>query len=82
MALLWGGRFSGEIDPIMARFNASLPFDWRLWQADITGSKAWARALARAGVLDDEESKRIVAGLEDLRAGHRGQPGVSLCLSA
>ena len=30
MTHLWGGRFSGQNDPLMARFNASLPFDWRL----------------------------------------------------
>ena len=47
MSPLWGGRFTGETDPIMTRFNASLPFDWRLWDADIRGSIAWARAIAR-----------------------------------
>ena len=40
MSPLWGGRFTGANDPLMARFNASLPFDWRLWDADITGSIA------------------------------------------
>ena len=33
----------------MVRFNASLPFDWRLWDADITGSVAWARAIGAPG---------------------------------
>ncbi len=47
MTQLWGGRFSGQNDPLMARFNASLPFDWRLWNADITGSIAWARDQGR-----------------------------------
>ena len=31
MTQLWGGRFTGQMDAFMARFNASLPFDWRLW---------------------------------------------------
>src|SRR5438876_557760 len=35
---------------------------------DITGSIAWARALARAGVLTDEERDRIVEGLGAVRA--------------
>ena len=67
MCALWGGRFSGQTDPLMARFNASLAFDWRLWDADITGSVAWARALCRAGLLTEAERDQIVAGLEALR---------------
>ena len=56
MSPLWGGRFTGQTDPLMARFNASLPFDWRLWDADITGSIAWARAIAHAGLLTAERA--------------------------
>ncbi len=68
MCALWGGRFSGAVDPVMARFNASLPFDWRLWEADVVGSIAWAGALARAGLLTEAERDQIVAGLEAIRA--------------
>jgi len=67
MCALWGGRFTGANDPLMARFNASLPFDWRLWDADITGSVAWARAIARAGLLTADERDQIIAGLEAVR---------------
>ena len=67
MSPLWGGRFTGQTDPLMARFNASLPFDWRLWDADITGSIAWACAIARAGLLTTSERDQMVAGLEALR---------------
>jgi argininosuccinate lyase len=41
VAQLWGGLFSGQTDQLMVRFNESLPFDWLLWDADITGSVAW-----------------------------------------
>ena len=61
---LWGGRFSGALDPLMEEFNASIDFDRRLWQADIHGSQAYARALARAGLLTEQEAEQIVAGLE------------------
>ena len=61
---LWGSRFSGALDPLMEEFNASIDFDQRLWQADIHGSQAYARALARAGLLTVQESEQIVAGLE------------------
>jgi argininosuccinate lyase len=67
MSPLWGGRFTGQTDPLMARFNASLPFDWRLWDADITGSIAWARAIARAGLLTTDERDQIITGLEAVR---------------
>ena len=61
---LWGGRFSDALDPLMEEFNASIGFDWRLWQADIRGSQAYAQALARAGLLTEDEATRIVSGLE------------------
>ena len=67
MSPLWGGRFSAANDPLMARFNASLPFDWRLWEADIAGSIAWAGAICRAGLLTAAEHGQIVAGLTALR---------------
>ncbi len=62
--MLWGGRFSQGLDPLAHRFNASLPFDQRLWSQDIRGSVAWALALARAGVLTPVESVQIASGLE------------------
>ncbi|PKO23561.1 MAG: argininosuccinate lyase [Chloroflexi bacterium HGW-Chloroflexi-1] len=67
MSPLWGGRFAGQTDPLMARFNASLPFDWRLWDADITGSVAWAAAIRRAGLLTEDERDQIIRGLEAVR---------------
>jgi len=67
MGKLWGGRFSAEIDDLVFRFNASIGFDRRLYDQDITGSVAWAKGLARAGILSDEEMAAIVSGLEAVR---------------
>jgi argininosuccinate lyase len=61
---LWGGRFTGETDPLMEAFNASIHFDRRLWHADILGSQAYARALGKADLLAPDEVARIVDGLE------------------
>ncbi len=61
---LWGGRFTGEIDPLMEAFNASISFDQRLWAEDIRGSQAYARTLAAAGLLTTPEADDIVSGLE------------------
>ncbi|PNH00089.1 Argininosuccinate lyase, partial [Tetrabaena socialis] len=48
---LWGGRFTGKTDPLMEKFNESLPFDKRLWAEDIrrVGQKH-GRALLPVGV--------------------------------
>lgn len=64
---LWGGRFGGETDDLMRRFNDSYPVDWRLWQQDIAGSIAYAGALAGAGLISSTERDQIVAGLEQVR---------------
>lgn len=63
---LWGGRFTGAVDPLMEAFNASLPFDKRMWRADITGSQAYARALARSGIITGQEAYLLVSGLEQV----------------
>ncbi|GAB5372318.1 hypothetical protein AAMO2058_001655000 [Amorphochlora amoebiformis] len=61
---LWGGRFTGETDPLMERFNDSIGFDKRLWKHDIIGSCAYAKALNRAGIISKEESKKMIEGLQ------------------
>jgi argininosuccinate lyase len=61
-------RLGASADPTAARFTASLAFDRRLGPHDIVGSMAWARALARAGLLTDSERDRIVAGLAAVRS--------------
>ncbi|KAJ3239366.1 argininosuccinate lyase, partial [Chytriomyces hyalinus] len=68
---LWGGRFTGAVDPLMVAFNESFPYDKRMWQADITGSQTYARGLHRSGVLDAAECEALVAGLEAVAAEWR-----------
>lgn len=68
MSKLWGGRFTKPTDTLVHRLNASISFDIRLYDEDISGSIAWARALAGVGVLDDAELDAIVQGLELVRA--------------
>ncbi|MGM0516526.1 MAG: argininosuccinate lyase [Pseudomonadota bacterium] len=66
-AKLWGGRFSEPTDAFVEAFTASIGFDQRLYDEDITGSIAHARMLARVGVITEDEAKKIVRGLEDIR---------------
>lgn len=56
---LWGGRFETGPSEVFERFSNSLHFDRRLLAADVQGSKAFARSLARAGVLTAEECGEI-----------------------
>ncbi|MBI3942810.1 MAG: argininosuccinate lyase [Chloroflexi bacterium] len=65
---MWGGRFQGETDERMWRFNASIRFDWRLWRADIQGSRAWARGLAKSGLISQAEEAQLLQGLEMVAA--------------
>lgn len=65
---LWGGRFSEGLDAAAAAFNNSISFDWQLVEVDIRGSLAWAKALAQANVLAQQEVDEICAGLEQVLA--------------
>jgi len=66
-AKLWGGAFGEATDKTMELFNDSLPFDKRLWAADLAGSKAYAAALTEAGVIDQDQSTKMRQGLSDVR---------------
>ena len=47
----------------MEALNRSIQVDWRLWRHDVRGSRAWARGLARAGILSAAEAEKIDGGL-------------------
>ncbi|HSB10287.1 MAG TPA: argininosuccinate lyase [Blastocatellia bacterium] len=64
---LWGGRFKGEADAQFARFNSSFAFDRRLIEADIEASLAHTEALAGAGILAEDEARKIAWGLKEVR---------------
>ena len=65
---LWGGRFAGGPAEAMFALSVSTHFDWRLARHDLAGSRAHARALARAGLLTEQELTAMLAGLEELEA--------------
>jgi argininosuccinate lyase len=71
---LWGGRFSGETDSRFAEFNASFRFDRRLIFADLRACAVHARALGRAGVLQENEVEAITQGLQKI-AEMASEPG-------
>ena len=79
MAKLWGGRFSGATDPVMEAFNASIGFDRKLFEVDIQGSQAYARAIERQGIITGAESKEIQDGLGRVLEEVGGRRGVAAC---
>jgi argininosuccinate lyase len=64
---MWGGRFSKSIDDKFAYLNASFRFDWRLYDADIRGSIAYAKALARANIITESERDALIDGLQRVK---------------
>ncbi len=66
MSNLWSGRFDTAPDAAAFEFGASFRFDRRLFEDDVTGSIAWARAIAKAGVLPPNEAAEIEAALSAL----------------
>jgi argininosuccinate lyase/amino-acid N-acetyltransferase len=71
---LWGGRFAAEPDAAFQQFNDSLPFDYVLAEQDITGSKAWANALHKVGVLNRDECQQLQQALSELLIEVREDP--------
>jgi argininosuccinate lyase len=69
---LWSGRFDSTPDPDAFDFGVSFGFDRALFEDDVTGSLAWAEALAAAGVLSGADAEAIRRGLQEiLEAGRR-----------
>ena len=63
---LWGGRFASGPAPELVALSRSTHFDWRLATYDVSGSRAHARALAAAGLLEGDELVQLLAGLDRL----------------
>ncbi|MGL5911076.1 MAG: argininosuccinate lyase, partial [Phycicoccus sp.] len=66
-AALWGGRFTGGPADALVELSRSTRFDWRLAPYDLAGSRAHARVLHRAGLLDDATLTVMLDALERLR---------------
>ena len=65
---MWGGRFAQGPDAIMARINASIDFDRKLYAQDIAGSKAHAAMLAKQGIITSTDASAIAKGLDQIKA--------------
>lgn len=70
---MWHGRFTQDTAKTVQYFTQSLDIDWRMAEADITGSIAHVKMLGKTGILTPDESAKIEAGLlqvmDEIRAG-------------
>ena len=76
MSKSWSGRFDNAPNAEVFAFGKSLPVDKRLIDDDIAGSRAWAQALAKAGVLTANDAEAIVSGLDNVRASVHADPAM------
>ncbi|GAA0738464.1 argininosuccinate lyase [Sphingomonas japonica] len=67
---MWGGRFAEGPSAVMREINASIPFDQRLWQQDIAGSKAHVAMLGAQGIIDAADAAAIGEGLDTVAADY------------
>ena len=64
---MWKGRFKEEASGLLRDYGESVSVDWRLFDHDIRGSIAHARALSVAGILAPGEFCAIESGLLEIR---------------
>lgn len=74
MTTLWSGRFDQAPDAAAFEWGSSFSFDRRLFEDDVVGSLAWARGLARAGVLSADEATSVQAALTEILELGRATP--------
>jgi argininosuccinate lyase len=63
---MWSGRFHQSLDPEFENWQRSFAFDRRLLGQELAASRAHARALRTAGVLDAAELLAILRGLDQI----------------
>lgn len=64
--MLWGGRFARPPHPRLVALTASVDVDMRLLPYDAAATKAHARTLAAAGLLQTEEVSAVAAACDAL----------------
>ncbi len=71
---MWGGRFERGPDASFYEFERSWSFDRRMLPQELALDRAWAGAIAAAGILTAEEEKKIVAALDEIEARAKSEP--------
>ena len=66
--VMWTGRFSQPTADLVLEYGESVSYDWKLYEHDIAGSTAHARAQLKAGMLTQDEFEAIANGLQEILA--------------
>ena len=62
----WSGRFSEPMAEFVLRYTASVNFDKRMAEADIAGSVAHAKMLAKCGIISKDDLNDIERGMRQI----------------
>jgi len=62
----WGGRFKRPTSKLVEDYTQSVDFDRYLFKQDIIGSKAHAKSLAKAGIINQDELNLLLKGLDQI----------------
>jgi len=65
---MWGGRFERAPDASFYEFERSWQFDRRMLPQELALDRAWARGIAKAGILTPDEAQRILTALDEIEA--------------
>ena len=71
---MWGGRFERPPDADFYEFERSWQFDRRLLPQELALDRAWARSIATAGILTEQESQQIIAALDSIESRAKSDP--------
>jgi argininosuccinate lyase/amino-acid N-acetyltransferase len=71
---MWGGRFERGPDASFYEFERSWQFDRRLLPQELALDRAWARAIAAAGILTQEEAQKIEAAFGEIELRAKSEP--------
>lgn len=70
---LYKGLFNTKTSSLAHEFNSSITVDYKLYEMDITGSKAHAKMLCKCKIITNDEYEKIITGLdsilEDINSG-------------
>ena len=69
---MWGGRFKKDMHPALKCFSYSLETDKELFDAEIRVNEAYAKMLARVGLITTAESRAILRGLRSVARSLKG----------
>jgi argininosuccinate lyase len=75
MKKLWSGRFREPLDPQFEQWQRSFAFDVRLLADELAASRAYARALSKAGVFTAAELDSVLKALDTVGGKPAPAPG-------